>query len=311
MPDDFTDAALARVDAFITAHPEYARQGVQQPGHGSTNRVFCARLGHEPVIFKVFCEAERKERELFGLRHWRKTGLVPRLICDADAMMIVMSYVPGVYLHQVREADGDTARHRACREAGNASGALTCVPLSDADRAAFESRFYQDLPTLEAYLGRILELGRGVNVRDPDFQGHFWRESLDFIQAELAGILSQPRVLFHQDAANLHIADGRFAGFFDLEMCRVGCAAMQLASSLRILEGDDAGWEAGACTRLSESNLRAAVAAWHPLSWREICRYLSYDGTPGTGFAWASPADPVRYRRSIEAIRNMLGVEWR
>ena len=320
MPNDwatqFTTEALGKVDAFIAEHPGYTRQGVQQPEQGATNRVVFARRGDDLVVFKVFCEAERKERECFGLRHWQETGLVPELIWDADPRMIVTSYVPGLYLRAAREVDGEVAWLEACREIGKAIGSLTRVPLAAAGRATFESRFYDGLGTLEAYLGRILELGRSIHARDPNFHDDFWKESLDFIRAQLDGILSQPRVLYHQDVGNLHIRQGRFVGFFDLEMCRVGCAAMQLGSSLGLFDEGKAagwdpfceGWETATNRPLDPDDLRVAVAAQHLLCWREISRYLSYDGTPGTGYAWASPADPVEYRECIEAVENMLGV---
>jgi len=156
MPDDwprrFTREALAKVDAYIAAHPGYTRQGVEQPKQGATNRVIYARRDHELVVFKVFCEVERKERECFALRHWQETGLVPELIWDADPRMIVTSHLPGVSLPAAREAYGEMA-------------------------------------------------------------------------------------------------------------------------------------------------------------WREISRYLSYDGTPGSGYAWASPADPAAYRKSMEAAEDLLGID--
>jgi len=320
MPNDwatqFTQEALAKVDAFIATHSGYTRQGVEQPAQGATNRVVFARRGDGPVVFKVFCNAERKERECFAFNHWQETGLVPELIWDADPRMIVTSYVPGDFLPAAREVDGEVAWRKACRETGRAIGSLTRVPLSAADRATFESRFYEGLGSLEAYLARIIELGRSIQARDPDFSDGFWRESLDFIETQLDGILSQPPVLYHQDPGNLHVRQGRFMGFFDLEMCRVGCTAMQLASSLGMLGGEKAGWdpfregwEAATNARLGPGDRRTAAAAQHLLQWREISRYLSYDGTPGTGYAWASPADPVRYRRAIKAAETMLGTE--
>jgi Ser/Thr protein kinase RdoA (MazF antagonist) len=314
----FTQDALAKVDAFIAEHPGYTRQGVEQPGQGATNRVVFVRRGDDLVVFKVFCQSERKERECYALRHWRETGLVPELIWDVGPRMIVMSYVRGVYLGQARQVDGDTAWREACRETGRAIGSLTRVPLSVADRDTFASRFYDGLGALKAYLGRILELGRGIHKRDPDFRDPFWGENLDFIEAQLDGILSQPRVLYHQDVANLHVRQGRFVGFFDLEMCRVGCAAMQLASSLGMLEGEASawqpfreGWEAAINRPLTLDDRQAAAAASHLLHWREISCYLSYDGTPGTEFDWATPADPVEYRRSIVAVERMLKTERR
>jgi hypothetical protein len=308
--------AQTKVDAFIAQHPGYTLDGVEQPRQGATNQVLFARRGDERVVLKVFCTTERKERECFALRHWQKTGLVPELIWDADPSLIVTSYIPGVNLPAAREAHGGAAWRAACRQAGRAIGSLTRVPLSASDRAAFESRFYDGLGALEAYLGRILELGRGIHSRDPDFGQRFWGESLDFCRAELCGILSQPQVLYHQDPGNLHVQQGRFMGFFDLEMCRVGGAAMQLASSLGMLQGRRVGWECfrqgwedATGTPLSLDDLRAATAASHLLHWREISRYLSYDGTPGSGYTWAGPADPAAYRRSIRVAERLLQIE--
>ena len=308
------EEALAKVDAFIAERPAYSREGVEQPSQGATNHVVFALRGDRRVVFKVFCAADRKERECFALRHWVTTGLVPELIWDADPTMIVMSHVPGVHLAAARELEGEAPWREACQEVGRAIGSLTRVTLSAADRADFEVRFYEGLGTLEAYLRRILELGGSVQARDPDFRGAFWRHNLDAIEAELDGIFAQPRVLYHQDVGNLHVQRGRFMGFYDLEMCRVGCAAMQLASSFGMLRGDATGWalfrqgwEAVTGAPLGPNDRRAAAAAHHLLCWREITRYLSYDGTPGTGYHWASPADPVRYRRAIEAVERLLG----
>jgi hypothetical protein len=274
-PARFTAASLAKVDAFLAEHPGCTRDGVAQPGQGATNRVIFVRRGEELLVCKVFCEAERKERECFGLRYWAGTGLVPRLLWDADPRMIVMSHVPGTFLRESRPVDGEAVWPEACRETGRAIGSLTCVPLCEQDRAAFESRFYRDLPTLPAYLGRILELARGIHTRDPDFRGGFWRESLDLMEAELPEILAEPAVLYHQDVANLHVQRGRFMGFFDLEMCRVGCAAMQLASSLAMFARERTpgetfrdgwgsfcgGWESATGKPLDAADLRAALAA--------------------------------------------------
>lgn len=301
------------VDEFVARHPEYTRDGVEQPQQGATNRVIFARCGDETVVFKVFCESERKERESFAYRHWRGTGLVPELIWDEHPRMIVMQHVPGVPLTASREVDGEAMWGETCRASGSATGALTRVPLSTADRTDFESRFYDGLGPLEAYLGRIAELAQGVHSRDPDFRGEFWRDSLEFMQAQLPAIFSQARCLYHQDVGNHHVRHGRFMGFYDLEMCRVGCAAMQLGSSLGLLgvageawEPFCTGWESATGGPLLLGDLEAAVAAHHLLCWREITRYLSYDGTPGTGFAWAAPADPQRYQDSIETAESMV-----
>lgn len=88
---------------------------------------------------------------------------------------------------------------------------------------------------------------------------------------------------------------------------------MQLGAALSMVEVGHAdwnrfrdGWEAGTGAPLAPRDAAAASAARQLLGWREISRYLSYDGTPGTGFEWASPADPARYRRLFEATDALL-----
>jgi len=261
----------------------------------------------------VFCQCERKQREVFAFHHWQPTGLIPTLIDDVDETMIVMSHVPGIHLYRARQGSVASTSYQACYATGQAIGRLSRVPLSAAERADFESRFYGELGPLEAYLDRIVELGRAIQARDADFQNTFWRDNLDLIESQLPYLYAQPRVLYHQDVSNLHVQNGRFCGFYDLEMCRVGCADMQLASALGMLAGDPAawlpfraGWEAATGEPLGAEQRLAVLAAYSLLQWREISRYLSYDGTPGTGHAWASPADPVRTRACIEAAQTIL-----
>jgi hypothetical protein len=316
-PTRFTAEAFAKVDTFLSAHPTYTRLGVEQPSQGATNRVIFARSDGHIVVFKVFCEAERKQRECFGLRHWKATGLVPELIWDEDDRMIVISYVPGMSLRMAREQDDYSLWSASYRETGKALASLISVPLSATSQSEFETRYYEGLGTLESYLGRILELGWSIHALDPDFRDTFWRKSLTFIEAQLGTIFSQPRLLYHQDAGNAHVEKGRFMGFFDLEMCRVGCAAMQLASSPGVFDGEvmrwkpfQQGWEAVSHHSLTSSELQAVAAAYQLLRWREISRYMSYDGTSGTGYTWASPADPLEYREQFESVVSMLGVSW-
>jgi len=98
-------------------------------------------------------------------------------------------------------------------------------------------------------------------------------------------------------------------------MCRVGCAAMQLASAVGMFRENGSGWAAflegwaRAVRRpLASDDRQAAAAGACLLLWREISRYLSYDGTPGTGYVWAEPADPVRCRSVIEGMLSIFGV---
>ena len=164
MPSDwrtqFSQEALAKVDAFIVEHPGYLRAGVEQPGQGATNRVFFARRDEELVVFKVFCEAERKERECFALCHWAQTGLVPALIWDADPQMIVMSHIPGVYLDMTRRAHGEVVWREACRGVGTGGSPgrkWTCRPerrTSVPDKTVLKTRARTQQPGTRSSLQR-------------------------------------------------------------------------------------------------------------------------------------------------------------
>lgn len=313
MAEDFTDRALAAVDAFIAEHPGYTRAGVDQPKQGATNRVVFGRRGDEQIVFKVFCEAERKKRECCAYRHWSGTGLVPRLLADVEPDMIVMTHIPGANLGWLRSVTDDREWFEACSQMGRAVASLMSVPMSAKSRMEFEFRFYGGLGSLEAYLGKTMELARSVQRLDPDFRDDYWAESLDFVDRQLPIIFAQPRALYHQDPANHGIEGGRFSGFFDLEMCRVGGSAMQLAYCTGMLHGTKegwrhfcAGWEAVKGVTLGSDDCNAIAGAVHLLSWRVITRYMSYDGTPGSGHKWAKPADPARCRQLIDKTEEML-----
>ncbi|MDP6041780.1 MAG: hypothetical protein QGG64_24750 [Candidatus Latescibacteria bacterium] len=308
--EPFEAESLAKVDAFIATHPEYTREGVDQPRQGNTNYILFSHRNNELVVFKVFVEDERKARECFAIRHWQDTGIVPRLICDVNDEMIVMSHVSG---RGWRSYDLSEEEKRETYVAfGKAFGTLTNVPLSKEDRTFFESNFHGESNTVEAYLGRTVELGRKIQSRDPDFADNFWKKNLDFIEAQFDTLFSQPRILYNQDPGNHVLAPKRFMGFFDLEMCYVGCEAMQLGSMLNMLDGNKDAWQAirqgfetEAKKSLTPEDLKAIAAMYHLLCWRVISRYMTYDGT-GTGQEWTSPANPQEYRKKIESIEAML-----
>ena len=304
---------LSKVDAFIAAHPEYSRD-VPQLGQGSTNHVVYARRGDTNVIFKHCCDVGRKERECFGMRHWHDTNLVAKLQWDCDQDMVLITHIPGTWLHRAKDVDGEEAWRSACRESGKAIAALTMVPLSVNAQNEFQTRFYEER-TFEDYARKILRLGRSVHALDPGFQHSYWNENLDFIENCLGAMLAEPPVLYHQDVGNFHVQAGRFMGFFDVESCRIGCASMQFGSSLLLPKKDDGswalfreGWEEQRGAKLTTVDRACAAAGNHLLVWRWITRYLSYDGTPGSGFDWASPADPQSAKECIDGVNEMLGI---
>lgn len=311
----FAQQARDKVDAYIALHPEYTTQDVEQPGQGSTNHVVFAKTKGKLVVFKVFCEIERKQRECFALDHWADTGLIPLHLVDAGSDMIVISHIPGHNLYNAHPVDPEYIWQESVFNTGRAIAELANVPLSPEKLNEFTSSFYQPFATLDAYLQRILDLGWRIHAKDPDFGDDYWGYNLEYIRRQLSVILSQPRILYHQDVSNFHVSAGRFMGFFDLEMCRVGCTALQLGASFPIIQGDKEswrwfrnGWEEVKQDKLTSKDLHAAAASNYLLGWREISRYLSYDGTPGTGYTWASPADPTEYRNHFISLGKMIGI---
>ncbi len=313
MSDEFTKKAHAKFEAYRAQHPQY-NLADEQPHQGATNRVLFAQYDDELTVFKIFCEAERKHRECFAYKHWQSTGLIPRLIDDEDPEMIVTTHIPGVQtLLALRETLDEDQWYEACHAFGVAVASLISVPLAADQQAAFESQFYGNLGSLEQYLGTIVELAQGVHKRDADFQDAYWSKSLNFIQSQLPTIYAQPRTLYHQDPGNHSFYAQRFSGFFDLEMCRVGGTAMQLAycavmfgASQTAWQHFVSGWESAIASELGAIDNQAIAAAVHLMCWRIITRYMSYDGTPGSGFAWADAADPDYFRKQIDDIEAMF-----
>ena len=59
-----------------------------------------------------------------------------------------------------------------------------------------------------------------------------YSESLALLEHEGKTVEGQRKVLFHNDFGNLHVEDGEFQSFFDLENCRLGTESMQLSKGL-------------------------------------------------------------------------------
>jgi hypothetical protein len=307
------DKALKVVDNFIAANPEYSRHNIEQPKQGSTNRVIFATRGQDNVVFKICCDNERKERECFGLRYWQDTGLVAKLIWDNDPRMLVMSHVPGTWLPLLRKSEGEIAWRMATREYGRATAMLALTPLSLNAKAAFESKFYGK-ETVSDHLTKILRLGRAIHANDQDFRVQYWEQNLEFYESQIPLLLAQSSTLYHQDLQG-HVRNGKFQGFFDVEMCRTGCIAMQLGSAMGGILAQDhswqyflAGWEDAIGRELTETDRTTAAAFNTALVWRVISRYFTYDGTPGSGATWATPADSSWARRQIDGANALLAV---
>lgn len=305
--------ARPAIAQFVVDHPHYAVDADQSGNQSATNYVFFGHRGRQPVVFKYFCQDERKEREVYALRHFAQTGLVPQLLADYSARLIVLSRIPGSFLsnpeHQAdefRAMDPEQVGYTL----GQATAHLTHVPMSAHAVEDFERRFYDGL-RLHEYLQGILQAGRAIHQRVDCYKGAIFGHSLASIEENLAYILGQQRLLYHQDAMNMHFLHSRFTGFFDLEMCRVGTEAMQLGSLWWALAVYQAwapfvqGYAAVAQRQLSPQDFAAGQAFAHFLVWRYISDYGDWHGESMDATQMATAAvDAVDYQQMIELIES-------
>lgn len=270
--------AFPAVERFITNHPEYTISPNQSGSEGNTNYVIFGQRHQEPIIFKFFCTDERKEREVYALRHFGSTGIVPTLIADVDERLIVQSRIPGGWLPNPDNPAYDRVKPDLAGDSlGNATATFLSVPLSEEEAHNFESRFYEGL-TLENYFRTILDASWLIHQRVMAYGSPLFAQSLATIEANLPYILSQKRLIYHQDAMNMHFLESHFAGFFDLEMCRVGTEAMQIGSLWytfalhRNWDSFAEGYATISQKALDENDFSAAHAFAHFMIWRYISR---------------------------------------
>jgi hypothetical protein len=299
--------AYPAVEQFIAQHPEYTINADQSGSQSATNYVIFGQHGDEQVIFKYFCEDERKEREVYALRHFAATDFVPRLLVDHDQRLIVQSRIPGGWLPNPRDTDYDIVDgDRAGYTLGRATATLLNVPLSAQAASDYESRFYDGL-RLEQYVGDILEASWLIHKKIEAYSSSLFAQSLESIRDNLAYILGQKRILYHQDAMNMHFADSTFTGFFDLEMCRIGTEAMQIGSLWTIFAVHNnwnafvQGHAAVSGRALTKQDFDAAKAFAHFLVWRYISRYGRWRAQPEDVASRAiAEADVAMHAKSIE-----------
>ena len=278
--------AWPAVERFIQEHPQYTLDADQSGSIGNTNYVIFGHSGERAVVFKYFCRDERKEREVFALRHFATTGIVPELLEDYDQRLIVMSRIPGSWLPDLAEKTlAVSERAQAGRTLGQATAKLTSVPLAGAVAQDFESRFYEGQGLID-YLQGILQASWAIHQKVACYGDEIFAQSLARIEANLPYILAQPRLLYHQDAMNVHFADNRFTGFFDLEMCKVGTEAIQIGSlwwlivTYGVWDAFAEGFAESAGRGLGSQDFAAAQAFAHFLVWRYISDYGDWHGEP-------------------------------
>jgi hypothetical protein len=140
--------------------------------------------------------------------------------------------------------------------------------------------------TLEEALAWYVETSRRIQAVIPELRAPVFEVSLRAIAARRGHVLRQPRLLYHEDLGNFCVCADRLSGFFDLEMCRLGCEALQLGVALRLCEESglpwrslQAGYQEASGQRLAEEDLGAAKAMRDFYYWIRICRWGWWDGS--------------------------------
>ncbi|NKB72307.1 MAG: hypothetical protein GKR89_34955 [Candidatus Latescibacteria bacterium] len=292
---------------LVAAHPEYAVDQDQSGSASVTNYVIFGRCGSQPAVFKYFCEDQRREREVYGLRHWADSGLVPALLGQQGRRLIVVERFPGAFLPSPQDQGWEGLdKETAGSTLGQATAKLCAVPLELEAAADFEARFYGG-QGLKDYFAGIVEGGRQMQQKADAYADEIFARSLDLLESQLNYILAQPRILYHQDAANMHFVDSCFRGFFDLEMCRVGTRAMQLGSLWGVLAicrlGSHfaRGMAAGGAA-LGARELEAGRAFAHFMVWRDIVRIGGWGADAG---APISREQADRFRCHLERCDSL------
>src|SRR4051812_5767752 len=138
--------AYPAVEQFIAEHPDYEISEDQSGGNSATNYVILGHRGSEQVVFKYFCEDERKEREVYALRHFSQTGLVPTLLVESGPRLIVQSRIPGHGLPNPGDPRVSTIDPSLAGDSlGQATAGLLSVPFAMQEAQEYERRFYDGL----------------------------------------------------------------------------------------------------------------------------------------------------------------------
>ncbi len=233
--------------------------------------------------------------------------------------LIVMTKLPGSHLALALSAlQGQQTDVRCLSQAfGRAIGQLTQVPLSCAQVAYTPQRDFSIIgwgQDLRQTVAHYLETARRIQQVIAAYQAPLFAHSLALLESQLPLIPRQPELLYHEDISNTMFDGEQIGGFYDLEMCRGGTAAMQLGVALFLCGPDQLDWEsllAGyqqqTAHRLDDDEILSVLAMSHFYAWIRVCRWGWWDGNPTASdhFA-ASVADADCYYHTIGHACNVL-----
>jgi hypothetical protein len=121
------DAAEAVFAEFVRERSEYSVDS-SPLRQGGTNILVRAVREDSPAVLKYFATPDRWRNELFCLRHFASTGLVPEVYDTLPDRLIAMEFIPGSTRVDSNVVSPEKLRH-VSRQLGQAAGKLVGTPL--------------------------------------------------------------------------------------------------------------------------------------------------------------------------------------
>jgi hypothetical protein len=319
--EELTSRAEDAVTRHVAARPSMRVDSAQPSYRGGTNFVTFASDNGRPIIFKYFVSSARFRNELFALKHFAGTGLVPEVLDVADERMIVMSRLSGIEIGRRFENLDNASRPALSRSVGEALAKLTQVAFVEpaigySPARDFKEMFWND--GLRLAVARFIEIGRRIQHDVGAYRLPLFDSSLRFLAANRRAANQKLDILFHEDVFNTMVEGNQVVGFCDLELCRPATVWLQLGAALNLcgngrLSWNDqrAGYERARGVRLNEDDLRAILAMHHLGHWIRICRWGLWDGDPRhSEHRRAAEADASFHADAMRAAADEVGVEF-
>jgi hypothetical protein len=288
--DELRARAVRDLPRLADRHPDL--QVAIDAAYVGTNWTAFGTLRGSAVVVKHFAQRERWLNEVACLRHLAASGTVPRVLDgDCEPFLVAERLVGEDAAAGYRAAHAAGTGLEALSEAiGAALAAVVMTPLPVSGPGYCPVRDFAVIPWSpdpHAMLVRYLQSCQRIVHVLPSYAAGIFATSLALLSAQLPTIGQRRRCLYHEDISNLTINHGRFSGFFDLEMCRLGTDLMQLGIGLQCCGPGRLAWpqfrrafERGTGQELTCVDLQSAIAMHHFYAWIRICRWGWWDGDP-------------------------------
>jgi hypothetical protein len=243
------------VECFVSANTDFTidhedPECFEERIDRGTNFVLSGQSGDRPVIYKWFAPdwgMRRYRNEMAALVHFDGTGYVPKVLAALPDQLIVMERLPGRFVDEkmlCQELDA-SGRDRLGRELGHAIALMVDTPVPDSAAGEALKLGHEIIPwnqDLAQAIGFYTGLCRRDCDRFPAAADPFYLESLDLVEQQLGHLARQRQIILHEDL-HYFAHEGRVAGIFDVEMCRLGTEMMQLERLFLQCSPDGVPWE--------------------------------------------------------------------